>query len=64
MASSEGGDSRFARVNGDEINQIIDETIPRSTKKQTNWSIVKFRGKETKQKLVLELRFFVCELIY
>ena len=52
MASHEGGDSRFARVNEDEINQIIDEAIPKSTKRQTNWSIAIFRGKETKQKLV------------
>ena len=36
--------SRFAEVDQEEINQIIDDAIPKNTKRQTNWSIAVFRG--------------------
>ena len=36
--------SRFARVDEEEINQIIEDAIPKSTKRQTRWSIAIFRG--------------------
>jgi hypothetical protein len=44
MAASEAGGSRFARVDEEEINQIIEDAIPKSTKRQTSWSIAIFRG--------------------
>jgi hypothetical protein len=31
MAASEAGGSRFARVDEEEINQIIEDAIPKST---------------------------------
>ena len=31
--------SKFAEVDQEEINQIIDDAIPKNTKRQTNWSI-------------------------
>ena len=37
--------ARFAEVDQEEINQIIDDAIPKNTKRQTNWSIAVFRGK-------------------
>ena len=36
MASREGASSRVAWVDEDEMNQIIDEAISNSTKRQTN----------------------------
>ena len=36
--------SRFAEIDQEEINQIIDDAIPKTTKRQTNWSIAVFRG--------------------
>ena len=45
MASREDAGSRLARVDEDEITQIIDEVRPKSTKRQTNWSIAIFRRK-------------------
>ena len=36
--------SRLAEVDQEEINQIIDDAIPKTTKRQTNWSIAVFRG--------------------
>ena len=44
MAASEAAGSRFARVDEEEINQIIEDAIPKRTKRQTSWSIASFRG--------------------
>jgi uncharacterized protein YwlG (UPF0340 family) len=44
MATSEAAGSRFAKVDEEEINQIIEDAIPKSTKRQTSWSIAIFRG--------------------
>jgi adenosine/AMP kinase len=44
MAASEATASRFARVDEEEINQIIEDAITKSTKIQTSWSIAIFRG--------------------
>jgi uncharacterized protein YwlG (UPF0340 family) len=43
MAASEAAGSRFARVDEEEINQIIEDAIPKSTKRQTRWSIAIFK---------------------
>jgi uncharacterized protein YwlG (UPF0340 family) len=39
MAASEAAGSRFARVDEEEISQIIEDAIPKSTKRQTSWSV-------------------------
>jgi uncharacterized protein YwlG (UPF0340 family) len=44
MAASEAAGSRFARVDEEEINQIIEDAIPKSAKRQTRWSIAIFRS--------------------
>jgi hypothetical protein len=44
MAASAAAGSRFARVDEEEINQIIEDAIPKSTKSQTSLSIAIFRG--------------------
>jgi hypothetical protein len=36
MATSEAAGSRFAKVDEEEINQIIEDAIPKSTKRQTS----------------------------
>jgi hypothetical protein len=43
MAASEAAGSRFARVDEEEINQIVEDAIPKSTKRQTRWSIAIFK---------------------
>ena len=36
--------SMFAEVDQEKINQIIDNAMPKNTKRQTNWSIAVFGG--------------------
>ena len=57
MASGEGAGSRFARVNVDEINHIIDEATPKSTKRQTGSLQDLEESKQSKNGI------FICELL-
>ena len=43
MASAE----RFAEIVEEQIPQIINEAIPRNTKRQTNWSVAIFKRSDT-----------------
>ena len=48
--------SRLVQVGGEEIPQIISDSIPTNAKRQKAWSVSIFKGKsETKQ-----LEFFLC----
>ena len=53
--------SRFAQVGEEEISQIINDSIPTNTKRQTAWSVSIFKGKsEIKQ---LKFRNFECAFL-
>ena len=53
--------SRFAQVGEEEISQIISDSIPTNTKRQTAWSVSIFKGKsEIKQ---LKFRNFECAFL-
>ncbi|CAB4034835.1 Hypothetical predicted protein [Paramuricea clavata] len=54
MAASEAAGSRFVRVDEEDINQIIEDTILKSTKRETSWSIAIFR--DSKQILECEAK--------
>lgn len=54
MASTSSSGRSYDSIDDEEISTIIDESIPKNTKKQTSWSVGIFKGKVFIQKVSFE----------
>ena len=48
--------SRFAQVGEEEIPQIISDSIPTNTKRQTAWSVSIFKGKSETKRITSQIK--------